>query len=137
MTRRAASAGAMYPIEVLWLTRERGRWQLFVHDFTLRRSLRRNDDAEALADMLALAPEETALLPVAVVWRTVQRYGFRGYRYCLLDAAQVIGNVAALATAAGMNCCAGPHRRPREAQQAHGFDAERTADAGAGVRRRP
>jgi len=104
VTRRAASAGAMYPIEVLWLTRERGRWQLFVHDFTLRRSLRRNDDAEALADMLALAPEETALLPIAVVWRTVQRYGFRGYRYCLLDAAQVIGNVAALASAAGMNC---------------------------------
>jgi hypothetical protein len=104
VARRAASAGAMYPTEVLWLTRERGRWQLFVHDFTLQRSLRRDDDAEALAAMLALAPGQTALLPVAVVWRTVQRYGFRGYRYCVLDAAQVIGNISALATAAGMAC---------------------------------
>jgi hypothetical protein len=104
LARRAASAGAMYPVELLWLASERGHWQLLVHDFSLRRSLRRPDDAEALARMLGLASSQTALLPVAVVWRTVQRYGFRGYRYCVLDTAQVLGNVTALAVAAGLTC---------------------------------
>ena len=104
LARRAASAGAMYPVELLWLTCEQGRWQVFVHDFALRRSLRRPDDAEALARLLGLAPGQTALLPVAAAWRTVQRYGFRGYRYCVLDTAQVLGNVAAVVVAAGLSC---------------------------------
>jgi hypothetical protein len=114
LARRAASAGAMYPVELLWLASERGHWQLFVHDFDLRRSLRRPDDAEALARMLGLATAHTALLPVAVVWRTVQRYGFRGYRYCVLDTAQVLGNVTALAVAAGLTCAQAVIDSPRE-----------------------
>ncbi len=104
LARRAASAGAMYPVELLWLASEHGHWQLLVHDFSLRRSLRRPGDADALARMLGLATTQTALLPVAAAWRSVQRYGFRGYRYCVLDTAQVLGNVTALAVAAGLTC---------------------------------
>jgi hypothetical protein len=114
LARRAASAGAMYPVELLWLASERGHWQLFVHDFSLRRTLRRPDDADALARMLGLATAHTALLPVAVVWRTVQRYGFRGYRYCVLDTAQVLGNITALAVAAGLTCAQAVIQSPRE-----------------------
>ncbi|WP_230074341.1 hypothetical protein [Rhodococcoides fascians] len=43
------------------------------------------------------------LVLVSVAWRTVQRYGFRGYRYCQLDAGNVLGNLHVLTTAAGVH----------------------------------
>lgn len=103
-TRRAASAGAMYPIELCWLTGGRDSWRLYAHDFGRRTVLRSPADAGVLARRLGLTDGQSALLPVAVLWRTAQRYGFRGYRYCLLDTAQVLGNVGALVAAAGIGC---------------------------------
>jgi hypothetical protein len=37
----------------------------------------------------------------SILWRTVQRYGVRGYRYCLLDAAHVASNLVRAARACG------------------------------------
>jgi hypothetical protein len=101
LSRRAPSAGAMYPIEVVWLTQVAGRWVFRWFDARYQRCVDLDGPADAAAAALWLGPGQHALLLVAVAWRTIQRYGVRGYRYTLLDAGNVLGNVAAAAVAAG------------------------------------
>jgi nitroreductase len=71
------------------------RWQLLYHDFSTRAlCATRHARADEIAAALGLAADETAVLLVTVLWRSGQRYGARGYRYCLLDAGHVLGNLA-------------------------------------------
>ena len=101
LSRRAPSAGAMYPIEMVWLTQVAGRWVFRWFDARYQRCVDLAAPADAAAAALWLVPGQHALLLCAVAWRTIQRYGVRGYRYTLLDAGNVLGNVAAVAVAAG------------------------------------
>jgi hypothetical protein len=90
IARRAPSAGALYPIEVLAISAGR------VHHYAFwDRQLRHAHacDAHAASRALGLGADDLALVTVAVFWRTVQRYGVRGYRYCMLDAANVVSNL--------------------------------------------
>jgi nitroreductase len=101
LARRAASAGAMYPIELVWLTHRDGRWALRYFDPLRQGCVDIGRPGARCAAALGLRPGQHAVLLIAVAWRTVQRYGVRGYRYCLLDAGHVLGNLAAVAAAAG------------------------------------
>jgi hypothetical protein len=101
LARRAPSAGAMYPIELVWITQVDGRWAFRYFDPRQQGCVDLGRAAEQTAAALRLAPRQHALLPVAVAWRTAQRYGMRGYRYCVLDAGTVLGNVASVVVAAG------------------------------------
>jgi hypothetical protein len=101
LARRAASAGAMYPVELVWITHHAGRWVLRYFDPLRQGCADLGRPADRSAAALGLTPGRHAVLLIAVAWRTVQRYGVRGYRYCLLDAGHVLGNLSALAAAAG------------------------------------
>lgn len=89
-TRRAASAGAMYPTE-LFVTFRAGEkfvtlyYRFDDHNFYFVSETR--DRGEG--DCSALEPRVNIHF-ASVLWRTVQRYGVRGYRYCILDAANVL-----------------------------------------------
>jgi nitroreductase len=98
LTRRAPSAGGLYPTEVFVVTAD----QVGYYDFAEHR-LHPVDGADPapVADRLGLAPGQCGVVLASVLWRTVQRYGTRGYRYCLLDAANVAGNLTAAAAATG------------------------------------
>jgi hypothetical protein len=101
LARRAPSAGAMYPIEVAWITHDGSRWVFRYFDALRRACIDAGGSAQAAAEELELAPGQHALLLMGVAWRTIQRYGLRGYRYCLLDAGNVLGNVASVVVASG------------------------------------
>jgi hypothetical protein len=51
--------------------------------------------------LVDLRPGQAAFVMVSVLWRTVQRYGLRGYRYCLLDASIMAAHLTGLLWAAG------------------------------------
>lgn len=98
ISRRAPSAGALYPIEVLAI----GRTGIYQYAFWDRQFHRAHaSDAGAAARVLGLGADDLALVTVAVFWRTVQRYGIRGYRYCMLDAAHVMSNLVSVITSRG------------------------------------
>jgi nitroreductase len=99
LTRRAPSAGALYPIETFVVLQDGGAWRVLYYHFASHCFyLVAGVNAAAVAHRLALAPGREAVLLVSVLWRTLQRYGVRGYRYTLLDAAHVASNFARTAT---------------------------------------
>jgi len=90
VARMAPSAGALYPSELLVLAELGGAWRLLYHHAPSRALYPVPvSGAGALAAHLGLARGGQAVLVVSVLWRTLQRYGARGYRYCLMDAAHV------------------------------------------------
>lgn len=97
-TRRAPSAGALYPIEVFLVVDGTVAYYDFA-DHRLHPVASR--PVATIADRLRLDPGDTGVVLVSVMWRTVQRYGARGYRYCHLDAAHVAANLVAAAGASG------------------------------------
>jgi hypothetical protein len=95
LTRRAPSAGALYPTETLVVAEDDGGWQVLYYHYGNHRFYRvLESDPAAVARRLRMKAGETCVLCVAVLWRTLQRYGVRGYRYGLLDAAHVAANLA-------------------------------------------
>jgi hypothetical protein len=102
LSRGAPSAGAMYPTELVWIVDICGHWEALGYDFGAHGFRRmRTGNSLRLGSDLDLAPCAVGLLVVSVAWRTVQRYGVRGYRYCLLDAGNVLGNLEVLARSVG------------------------------------
>ncbi len=97
-TRRAPSAGALYPIEVLLVVDGAVAYYDFA-DHSLHHV--HACPAATIAGRLGLEAGEAGVVLVSVMWRTVQRYGMRGYRYCHLDAAHVASNLVAAAGASG------------------------------------
>jgi nitroreductase len=90
MARRVPSAGALYPIELFTVGAAGAHQYVFL---TRRFHAAHAVDVAAVARTLGLGRDDLALIAVADFWRTVQRYGVRGYRYCLLDAAHVMNNL--------------------------------------------
>ncbi|WP_040863637.1 hypothetical protein [Nocardia niigatensis] len=99
LRRHAPSAGGLYPTEVLCVAWCSSGWTVLGYDFRVGRFREFPADADALAAQCGLVPGRAALVLTSTLWRTVQRYGYRGYRYCLLDAGVVMGNLAAVASA--------------------------------------
>lgn len=111
--RAAASAGALYPIEVYVVCADlpgsdgglpAGVYHFGPYEFALR-CLRAGDHRRVLAQ--AAVAEDIAHAPVALVltgipWRTTWKYGARGYRHLWWDAGTIAAHLTALATALGL-----------------------------------
>lgn len=110
--RAAASAGALYPIEMYPVAEavdglEPGVYHYNVEDHCLeflRAGRYRGQLFEDChrQDMVLQAP--VALVMTAVFGRTKTKYGERGYRYVLLDAGHLAQNIYLECTALGLGC---------------------------------
>jgi len=105
--RAAASAGALYPIEVYLAASEvegaePGLYHFSPADLKLR-GLRRGDWREYLALAAAKRPaliEARAVVMLsAIFWRSTWKYRARAYRYCFWDAGTMLANLTAAANA--------------------------------------
>ena len=105
--RAAASAGALYPIDVYLVCQdipglEAGVYHFSPSDFALR-PLRKGDYRSELVEatgndsMFATAPATLAF--TANFWRSAWKYRARGYRYCFWDCGTMLANLLALCTA--------------------------------------
>jgi SagB-type dehydrogenase family enzyme len=102
--RAAASAGALYPIDVYLVCQdisglEAGVYHFSPVDFALR-PLRKGDYREELVEatgndsMFADAP--ATLVFTANFWRSAWKYRARGYRYCYWDCGTMLANLLAV-----------------------------------------
>ena len=105
--RAAASAGALYPIEVYLAVSkvadiEPGLYHFSPADLKLR-GLRRGDWryylARAAAMRHALVEASAIVILSAIFWRSTWKYRARAYRYCFWDAGTVLANLTAAANA--------------------------------------
>jgi hypothetical protein len=93
-TRRAPSAGALYPTEIYVLVDGQPNWNALYYSFQRHAFFPVRDAHAAQAAMqLGLDQGSAGIVVVSILWRCIQRYGARGYRYCLLDAAAVCSNL--------------------------------------------
>jgi SagB-type dehydrogenase family enzyme len=108
--RAAASAGALYPIELYLAAAEidglaPGLYHFSPADLKLR-ELRGGDWREFIALAAAVRPailEARAVLMLsAIFWRSVWKYRARAYRYCFWDAGTILANLLAAANAEGL-----------------------------------
>ncbi|MBT98590.1 MAG: hypothetical protein CL902_08175 [Dehalococcoidia bacterium] len=106
--RAAASAGALYPIELYLVCGELEGLAPGVYHYSpadhsltkLRSGDFRGNIAEAAADeTLASAP--ATIISTSVFWRSAWKYRTRGYRYCFWDNGTVLANLLATAKAVG------------------------------------
>ena len=97
-TRRSPSAGALYPTECFNVSRAGGEAAIYYYDYREHGYYRlERPDVDSLADWLGVDGRSSAVVLSSVLWRSAQRYGARCYLYCLLDAGNVAGNLAAAA----------------------------------------
>ncbi|MGD0289802.1 MAG: SagB/ThcOx family dehydrogenase [Candidatus Binataceae bacterium] len=108
--RAAASAGALYPIEIYLAAievegAEPGLYHFSPADLKLR-GLRRGDWRDYLARAAAMRPslaEARAIIILsAIFWRSAWKYRARAYRYCFWDAGTILANLSAAANADGL-----------------------------------
>ena len=108
--RAAASAGALYPIEIYVAAievegTEPGLYHFSPADLKLR-GLRRGDWraylARAAAMRPALAEARAIVILSAIFWRSAWKYRARAYRYCFWDAGTILANLSAAANADGL-----------------------------------
>jgi SagB-type dehydrogenase family enzyme len=107
--RAAASAGALYPIEVYVICGDLRGLQAGVYhfnpvEFALRR-LRAGDHRPFLAQAAAdggIGDAPTTLVLTGIPWRTTWKYGERGYRHLFWDSGAILANMLALTEAAGI-----------------------------------
>jgi SagB-type dehydrogenase family enzyme len=107
--RAAASAGALYPIEVYVVCGDlpgvpAGAYHFNPVEFALRR-LRDGDHRRFLARAAADGAIEgapTTLVLSGIPWRTTWKYGERGYRHLFWDSGAVLANALAVTEAAGI-----------------------------------
>ena len=101
--RAAASAGALYPVEVYLVAGditglEAGVYHFSPDRFTLTQ-LRTGDFRGELAAMAggdqAIAASPVSLAFTAVFWRSAWKYRVRSYRYCFWDAGTILANMLA------------------------------------------
>jgi len=88
------TAGALYPTRSVGDVTNRGAARHAAYQFTAHEFF-----AVPNALVTAASGADGPLIDIHVIsvfWRTVQRYGVRGYRYCLLDAANVVDNLVYL-----------------------------------------
>jgi SagB-type dehydrogenase family enzyme len=109
--RAAASAGALYPIEIYLAAievegTEPGLYHFSPADLKLR-GIRRGDWRDHLARAAAMRPavvEARAIMILsAIFWRSTWKYRARAYRYCFWDAGTILANLIAAANADGLD----------------------------------
>ena len=105
--RAAASAGALFPVEIYLVSGDipglaAGVYHFSPADFTLRQ-LREGDYrghlVRATAGDEAVSAAPVTMVFTSVFWRSAWKYRVRGYRYCFWDAGTILANL--LATARG------------------------------------
>jgi SagB-type dehydrogenase family enzyme len=105
--RAAASAGALYPIEIYVAASEVDGLETGLYHFSpadLRMAgLRRGDWRGYLADAAAKRPSirnaRAVIALSAIYWRSEWKYRARAYRYCYWDAGTILANLLAAAAA--------------------------------------
>ncbi|MBF6560791.1 MAG: SagB/ThcOx family dehydrogenase [Candidatus Binataceae bacterium] len=108
--RAAASAGALYPIEIYLAAAEVDGLEAGLYHFSpgdLRlRGLRRGDWRGYLAAAAAARPSileaRAVIVMSAIFWRSAWKYRARAWRYCYWDAGTVLANLVAAANAEGL-----------------------------------
>ena len=108
--RAAASAGALFPVE-LYLTCQdipglaAGVYHFSPAEFSLRR-LRNGDYRSHLLNATAnhrdIATAPATLICTAIFWRSAWKYRERGYRYCFWDTGTILANLLAVSSALGL-----------------------------------
>ncbi len=101
--RAAASAGALYPVEVYLVTGDipglaAGVYHFSPLDFTvrlLREGDHRGELVRAAAGDEAVADAPVTMIFSALFWRSAWKYRERGYRYCFWDAGAMLANLLA------------------------------------------
>ena len=102
--RAAASAGALYPVEVYLVTGDIPGLSAGVYHFSpsmaaltqLREGDYRRELAEATAGDRSVEAAPVTLVLTAIFWRSAWKYRARGYRYCYWDAGTILGNMLAV-----------------------------------------
>ena len=107
--RAAASAGALYPIDLYVVCGdmeglEAGVYHFSASDFALGQ-VRRGDFRGELARAVGNDPD-VAAAPLSVIctanfWRSAWKYRARGYRYCFWDCGTILSNLLAVSNALG------------------------------------
>jgi SagB-type dehydrogenase family enzyme len=105
--RAAASAGALYPIEIYLAAAEIDGLEAGLYHFSpadLRLTgLRRGDFRGLLARAAAMRPTianaRAVVLLSSIFWRSAWKYRARAYRYCCWDAGTILANLLAAASA--------------------------------------
>jgi SagB-type dehydrogenase family enzyme len=104
--RAAASAGALYPVELYLVAgeiegMERGLYHFLPADLKLH-GLRRGDWRPYLAGCVgstSLRHARAVLIMTSIFWRSAWKYRARAYRYCLWDTGTILANLLAAANA--------------------------------------
>jgi SagB-type dehydrogenase family enzyme len=132
--RAAASAGALYPIEIYLASGpgveglEPGLYHFSPADLKLR-GLRRGDWRAALAAACAMRPAvaqaRAVLVLSGIFWRSAWKYRARCYRYCFWDSGTMLANLLATAYAEGLPAEAIVNFVDAEVERLIGVDAER------------
>ncbi len=102
--RAAASAGALYPIEVYLVCGDLPGLEAGVYHFSpdqnalvqLRQGDFRGNLTQAAADEEAVSQAPATIVCTAVFWRSAWKYRARGYRYCFWDNGTVLANLMAV-----------------------------------------
>ena len=103
--RAAASAGALFPVEVYLVTGDIPGLKAGVYHFSpsvpaltqLREGDYRRELVEATAGDPRIEAAPVTLVFSGIFWRSAWKYRVRGYRYCYWDAGTILANVLAVA----------------------------------------
>ena len=108
--RAAASAGALFPVELYLACQDMpglaaGVYHFAPAEFSLRQ-LRRGDYRgqllHATANHRDIATAPATLICTAIFWRSAWKYRERGYRYCFWDTGTILANLLAVSSALGL-----------------------------------
>ena len=107
--RAAASAGALYPIELYIVCGELQGLSAGVYHYApsnnsltlLRSGDCRGNLAAAAAGYPGIAEAPATIVSACVFWRSAWKYRERGYRYCYWDNGTILANMTATANALG------------------------------------
>jgi SagB-type dehydrogenase family enzyme len=131
--RAAASAGALYPIEIYLASGpdteglESGLYHFSPADLKLR-GLRRGDWRTVIARACAMRPQladaRAVLILSGIFWRSAWKYRARCYRYCFWDAGTMLANLLAAANAEGLEADVVVNFADAEAERLIGVDGE-------------
>ena len=133
--RAAASAGALYPIELYLVCADLPGLDAGVYHYSpesesltqLRRGDFRGHLAGACADEDAVSEAPVIIVSTAVFWRSAWKYRERGYRYCFWDNGTVLANLLAVSRSLGLPARGVAGFVDREVDLLLGLDSEREA----------
>ena len=108
--RAAASAGALYPVELYVVCGDLPGLPAGVYHFApdqaslvrLRTGDYRRNLAEAAANEETVARAPATIVCTAVFWRSAWKYRTRGYRYCFWDNGTILANIMAVSNSLGL-----------------------------------